>query len=264
MCPLEQAKPRVVLLTHDGAYSRLFMQEILADSNIDVVGVVYSKAFLHRGLSWMVDVCRFMSRVGVFYAIYQAYVAWCLPWLKGLQRVIEYPVFETNDVNSVACVTWLKAREPDFLLSFHFNQKILESVIVVPKNASLNFHPSYLPAWRGVDPVLFALQEPCSVLGGSVHRVTADIDAGDVLMRLPLSPAFVAGLVGTNARLFMLGGRMACKTIIDFETLDRQRIKQCDLPVNTVEDRYDGWSAVGQLGLTGLWKALWAKPRKVS
>lgn len=255
----EHTKPRVVLLTYDGAYSRLFMQSLLADASVEVVGVVYSKIFLHRGSNAVVDAWHYVCRVGLLYAIYQAYVAWVLPRVKGLRRWDDGPVFETNDVNSQTCVAWLRARKPDYLLSCHFNQKLLESVIEIPKRAVLNFHPSYLPAWRGVDPVLFALQEDRSMLGASVHCVTVDIDEGDVLLREKLANEYVAGLIKTNELLFKLGGRMAAEVTGDFERFNEQRMVQMDLGTGN----YDGWSAVGQLGLAGLWRALWAKPRKV-
>ena len=268
MSPLEQAKPRVVLLTHDDAYSRLFIQAFMADATVDLVGVIFSKAYLQRGSSGVVDLCRFVCRVGLFYALYQAYVAWWLPQIKGLRRWAKAAVLKTNDVNSPTAMGWIKVRAPDFLLSFHFNQKMLESVIEIPSRAALNFHPSYLPAWRGVDPVLFALQKSGATLGCSIHRVTAVIDAGDVLLREKLGCEHVAGLIKTNEALFMLGGRMAAEVIADFEMFDAQRVQQAqlesDLDLDLDAGRYDGWFAVGQLGVTGLWKALWAKPRKVS
>lgn len=255
---------RVVLLTHDGFYSRLFAREFLSSTGIDVVGIIYSTAYLGRGVTPIVDIFRFIANVGLFYAMYQAYIAWLLPWLKELGRKVNCPVMETNDVNSETSVAWLKDLNPDFLLSFHFNQKMSEPVIEVSKRAALNFHPSYLPAWRGVDPVLFALQEKGSVLGGSIHKVSAEIDEGDVLLREKLGNEHVAGLVKTNEALFTLGGRMAAEVIGDFDAFDGRRLRQAELVAGVdCKGRYDGWYNVGQLGLAGLWKALWAKPRKV-
>ena len=257
-------RKRVVLLTRDGLYSRLFVREFLSSAGIEVVGIVYSTAYLGRGATPVVDLLRFITRVGLFYAMYQACIAWLLPWLKGLRRKVNCPVMETNDVNSETLVVWLKDLNPDFLLSFHFNQKISESVIDVPKIDALNFHPSYLPAWRGVDPVMFALHEKGSVLGGSIHNVTAEIDEGDVLLREKLGNEHVAGLVKTNEALFTLGGRMAAEVIGDFDAFDGRRLRQAELIAGVdSKGRYDGWQNVGQLGLVGLWKALWARPRKV-
>lgn len=256
--------PRVVLLTADGAYSRLFINSFLASAEIEPIGLVLSTATLKRGQTGLSALRTFVRTVGLGYAIYQAYVCWILPWLRGLKPYREVPVFRTDDVNTSETVAWIKVLEPDFLLSFHFNQKLLHAVIGIPGQAALNFHPSYLPAWRGVDPVLFALQSHDSVMGASIHCLADEIDRGDVLLREKLGHEHVGGLIKTNAALFTLGGRMAAEVIKDFDALNRQRMAQRVLPVHGVEDRYDGWSAVGRLGLAGLWKALWAKPRKVS
>lgn len=255
---------RVVLLTRDGLYSRLFIREFLANTEFHVVGIVYSTTYLDRGATPVVDIFRFITRVGLFYAMYQACIAWLLPWIKGLKIDLNCPVLKSNNVNSNETVAWLNMINPDFLLSYHFNQKMLQSVIDMPKRAALNFHPSYLPAWRGVDPVLFALQEKGSLLGGSIHRVSTEIDEGDVLLREKLGIEHVAGLIKTNEALFKLGGRMAAEVLRDFDAFDSCRLRQADLDAGVDrKGRYDGWQNVGQLGLVGLWKALWARPRKV-
>ena len=257
-------RKRVVLLSRDGLYSRLFVREFLASAELDVVGIVYSTSYLSRGATPIVDIFRFLAKVGLFYAMYQAYIAWFLPWCKGFSRGVNCPILKSNNINSELTVAWLRELKPDFLLSCHFNQKMFQSVIDVPNFAALNFHPSYLPAWRGVDPVLFALQEKCSNLGGSIHRVTAEIDEGDVLLREKLGNEHVAGLIKTNEVLFTLGGRMAAEVLNDFDSFDGRRLSQAALEaVVGSQARYDGWYNVGQLGLVGLWKALWAKPPKV-
>ena len=256
--------PRVVLLTADGAYSRLFINSFLASAEVEPIGLVLSTATVKRGQTGLAALWTFVRTVGLGYAFYQAYVCWILPLLKGLKPYREVSILRTEDVNSAEMVARIKALEPDFLLSFHFNQKLLHAVIGIPGQAALNFHPSYLPAWRGVDPVLFALQSKDSVFGGSIHFLTDEIDRGDMLLREKLDYEYVDGLIKTNAALFTLGGRMAAEVIKDFNTLNRQRMAQWVLQVHDVEDRYDGWSAVGRLGLAGLWKALWANPRKTS
>lgn len=256
---MANATSRVVLLTADSIYSRSFLEAFRCSSNVEVAGVVLSTAYLKRGVGGLTGLCQFIRRVGVTYAFYQALVCWVLPWIKGKANYAS-PVLETNDINSVESVAWIRERKPDFLLSYHFNQKILESVIGIPKRAALNFHPSYLPDWRGVDPVLFALQNQSAVLGGSVHYVSPQIDEGDILLREKIGIEHVAGLIKTNEALFMLGGRMAGEVIGDFDRFEQRRLCQTDLGPG----HYDGWNAVGELGLKGLWKALWATPRKAS
>lgn len=251
--------PRVVLLTADSIYSRGFIEAFRLNSNVEFAGMVLSTAYLKRGVGGLTGLYLFIRSVGMSYAIYQAVVCWLLPWIKG-KAAYDIPVLETNDINSAESTGWIRERNPDFLFSFHFNQKVLESVCDIPERAALNFHPSYLPTWRGVDPVLFALQNKDSIFGASVHLIAPQIDAGDVLLREKLGNEHVAGLIKTNEALFTLGGRMAAEVIGDFKSFDAQRIHQADLG----NGHYDGWDSVGNLGLKGLWKALWAKPRKAS
>lgn len=260
---------RVVMLMRDSLYSRMFLGAFLdavakiRGSKIEVTGMVLSTSMVARKTSMFHDLLLFLRKAGVGYALYQACLSLLSARLSNQLERIDVPILKTNDVNSEKCVSWLESQSADFFLSYHFNQKMLQSVIDIPKIAALNFHPSYLPTWRGVDPVVFALQQPDSLVGGSIHRVSAEIDEGDVLLREKLGNEHVAGLIGTNEALFTLGGRMAADVISDFDAFDRRRLKQVDLVAMAGwEGRYDGWHNVGHLGLKGLWKALWAKPRK--
>lgn len=54
----------------------------------------------------------------------------------------------------------------------------------------LNIHPSLLPDFRGLHPQRQALEAGVSVSGCTVHRVTADLDAGPIVgrARVPVLP----------------------------------------------------------------------------
>lgn len=258
------------MLMRDSFFSRLFLRafldaaEKMQGSKIEVTAMVFSTSIIARKKTIFHDLLLFLRRAGVSYAFYQAYLSLLLTRLNEQLGRIDVPILKTNDVNADESVSWLKSQSADFFLSYHFNQKMFQSVICIPKIAALNFHPSYLPAWRGVDPVLFALQQADSVVGGSIHCMSPEIDEGDVLLREKLSNEHVAGLIRTNEALFTLGGRMAAEVLNDFDAFNSRRLRQTELePVVGSEACYDGWYNVGQLGLVGLWKALCAKPRKV-
>lgn len=260
MVEQKESAIKTILLTRDSLYSRLFINEILRSKNVDVVGILFSTTYLKRNSNPIVDLVSFVFRVGLSYALYQSYVSWILPWLKGVSSIDGVPILKSGDINSTHSLGWLQSLKPEVLLSFHFNQKLLDPAVRVPSKGALNFHPSYLPSWRGVDPVLFALQNDSSILGGSIHWIAPEIDEGDILLREKLGKEHVAGLIKTNEALFTLGGRMAGEVIGDLVNFERQRLLQADLGLG----HYDGWCAVSQLGLKGLLKALWAKPRKLS
>ena len=261
-------RPRVVLLTSDGAYSRLFAKSFLNFGRIDVVGVFFSSAYLYRGRGRLINLLYFAKKVGLSYALYQAYIAWIFPLFLGLKgkiwQVLAVPTLKSNNVNSLESIEWFRKLEADFLLSFHFNQKILEPTAATSKIATVNFHPSLLPQWRGVDPVLFALQDSNSSvtpsMGFSIHLVADQIDAGDLLLQKDLQDTSATGLIKINSSLFTEGGSIAAHVIAHFEDFYGSRISQSSWGIG----RYDGWDAVGKLGFSGLKKALCARPRTAS
>lgn len=53
-------------------------------------------------------------------------------------------------------------------------------------NAVLNIHPSLLPAFPGVDAQRQALEYGVKVSGATVHFVTPDLDAGPIVMQMPV------------------------------------------------------------------------------
>lgn len=57
-------------------------------------------------------------------------------------------------------------------------------------NAILNVHPSLLPAFPGTDAQRQALEHGVTIAGCTVHIVTAELDAGPIVMQaaVPVQP----------------------------------------------------------------------------
>lgn len=247
--------PRVILLTRDGRYSRLFYQHFISKFSGEVVGVGLSAAYLHRGVSPLVDLARYVARVGPAYAIYQAWVSCPAPMLCGglpsIRRMATQqgiPVYKTNDINDQASESWFGSLDADFMLSFHFNQRIGNHVISMANTAALNFHPSVLPAYRGVDPVLFGLADGHDGVGCSIHLLSEKLDQGDVLLQSAY-PRNSRGLVNNNSMLFSRGGELAARVINEFERYYPARFVQQE-----VEGNYYGWERIKRISL---WSKRW-------
>jgi methionyl-tRNA formyltransferase len=80
----------------------------------------------------------------------------------------------------------------------------------------LNVHPSLLPRWRGAAPVERAIMAGDSETGVTIHRTTAELDAGPIAAQrsLPIAPEDDAGIVYARA------GVVAAELLED--VLDRQ------------------------------------------
>jgi methionyl-tRNA formyltransferase len=65
----------------------------------------------------------------------------------------------------------------------------------------LNVHPSLLPRWRGAAPVERAIMAGDAETGVTIHRTTADLDAGPVAAQasFPIEPEDDAGVVYEHA-----------------------------------------------------------------
>ena len=53
-------------------------------------------------------------------------------------------------------------------------------------NRILNIHPSLLPSFPGIEPQRQALDHGVKVSGVTVHLVTADLDAGPIILQRPV------------------------------------------------------------------------------
>jgi methionyl-tRNA formyltransferase len=83
-------------------------------------------------------------------------------------------------VNAPETLEMLRAFQPEVLLTVFFNQILSpEALAVAPRGWTL--HPSLLPSFRGVSPVFWALAEGVPESGATLHRLTPEVDEGEIL-----------------------------------------------------------------------------------
>ena len=91
-----------------------------------------------------------------------------------------YPTREDYDR---ALVAELKAREVGLVCLAGFMRLLSPVFIEAFPDAILNIHPSLLPAFPGLDAQLQAWEHGVKVSGATVHLVTADLDAGPIVIQ---------------------------------------------------------------------------------
>jgi methionyl-tRNA formyltransferase len=74
-------------------------------------------------------------------------------------------------------------KQPDLLLSVHFNQRLGSEVLALPPRGALNVHGALLPRNRGLFPHFWALANGDSETGVTVHWMDERLDHGDVLLQ---------------------------------------------------------------------------------
>ncbi len=91
------------------------------------------------------------------------------------------PLERRGDVNAVDLVA--RVRRADLLLVAGCGRILGPEICAAPRIGALNFHPSLLPAYRGREPLFWALVRGESVVGVTVHRLTEEVDAGPILFQ---------------------------------------------------------------------------------
>lgn len=234
---------RVVLCTYPSVYSEVVLQELLKAPHIELVGVLSSTRVLNKSDSRLRASIRQIQLSGIRYAAYLLAITSLYTWLRWIfgkpslkqQLMIRnLACLETSDINSAESINFLKNLQPEVLLSAHFNQLIKPEVLALPRLASLNIHPSLLPAFKGVDPAFYALLRQARETGATVHYQNEQFDQGAILEQRPLSIRPLDTLFSLNLKLFKLGALAAVGQIAHL-TADTVGIPQ------TSVGRYDSW-----------------------
>lgn len=106
-------------------------------------------------------------------------------WLRFVQATAKLPRWLGADLADPQVVQALAALKPDLLVSGFYPKLIPQPVLDLAPG--INVHPSDLPRWRGPDPTHWAIRAGDEETAICVHQLTAELDAGAVLLRDPVA-----------------------------------------------------------------------------
>ncbi|WP_158826612.1 formyltransferase family protein [Mucilaginibacter lacusdianchii] len=86
---------------------------------------------------------------------------------------------------------WLNDVKPESVWVFGFPWNIPQELLDVPINGFINFHFGSFPLYRGADPMFWQLRNREPFAGLGIHRMTAEMDGGPVLLQK--ETAFIPG-----------------------------------------------------------------------
>jgi methionyl-tRNA formyltransferase len=119
------------------------------------------------------------------------------------------PLERCPDVNAPAFLSRLSSLSLDLLLVAGCAQILGPALLALPRVGALNFHPSRLPAFRGKEPLFWALCRGEPTVAITVHHLTAEVDAGPILFQIEIAVPARA----TSASLAPLVDREGAKLI---------------------------------------------------
>lgn len=129
------------------------------------------------------------------------------------ERII--PVWYVHNLNSDFCGELLAADPPD-LLVMGGARIARETILEIPRIATVNAHPGLLPGLRGHSTVGWALYKDLPQ-GVSIHFVDTHIDEGDIILRRELPVQWGDTHEKINERVATLAGEMMAEVFGYFE-----------------------------------------------
>ncbi|HEY9285119.1 MAG TPA: formyltransferase family protein [Pyrinomonadaceae bacterium] len=96
----------------------------------------------------------------------------------------------TSNINlDYELISQVKDLNPQVIFCCSWGQRIGPDLLRLPPLGWVNFHPSYLPAYRGPCPIEWQLIEGLNMGGCTAHFMTSKFDAGPIIkqIRVPIS-----------------------------------------------------------------------------
>ena len=106
--------------------------------------------------------------------------------VADLARAHGLPVLAPGSPNEPALVERLAALEADVFVSVYYRKLLGASLLALPRVAAVNLHGSLLPAYRGRAPLNWVLVNGETRTGVTLHHMTLEADAGDIVAQEPL------------------------------------------------------------------------------
>ncbi|MBL8525301.1 MAG: hypothetical protein JNN20_16600 [Betaproteobacteria bacterium] len=240
---------KVVFCTRGGIHGALVLHRLLSSPRVQLCGIVYSSRVAGPNDGFFTGVCRLLRQSGLTYLLY----LWCstslAEWLMRFSRLPpvlllaagnRIPMLTTSRINDESSRLFIAELKPDLLVSAFFNQQIGDAVAAIPSAGAVNIHPSVLPGFKGVDPVFFAAL--CEgETGVTVHRVTPELDGGNILRQESIAADRRDSVLRTTARLYDRGGELMVAMLDDIAS-GAMGTEQA------TEGRYDSWPTPTQVG----------------
>jgi methionyl-tRNA formyltransferase len=206
-----------VFCTRGGLFGALVLAHLRACDRIEICAIVRSSRTFDARFGFLRGALAYLQRCGIAYSLYLFCATTLADVVCRLARIGGVPaksrpsgprVLTTRDVNDERGVQFLRDCSPDLIVSAFFDQRLREAVLAIPRSSCVNIHPSLLPAFRGVDPVLQMRLHGAPCMGVTVHYMTPQLDAGTVLAQKSVVVPERASVFDVTARLFSEGAAL--------------------------------------------------------
>jgi phosphoribosylglycinamide formyltransferase-1 len=95
--------------------------------------------------------------------------------------VVDHKAFDTREAFDTALAAEIDRHQPTLVVLSGFMRILTPGFVAHYAGRLINIHPSLLPAFTGLNTHQRAIDMGCRFAGATVHRVTAELDHGDIL-----------------------------------------------------------------------------------
>lgn len=124
------------------------------------------------------------------------------PPVAEFAKANNIPCFQPEKASSPEFLETLRTLAPDVIITAAYGQILSTAFLQIPKRATVNIHPSLLPAYRGATPIPAALLDGCSETGVSVLFTVKALDAGAIIVQRTFAIDRYETNAGLTPRLF--------------------------------------------------------------
>ena len=160
--------PRVAFAGFPSDFSLAFLLRLL-QLDVQPVGIITSPG-AHPAILGDNALSRIADHLGI-------------PLIRAWRVNDEHSRFELEELNL------------DAVVMASFDQIVGARALALPKHGWLNVHPSRLPAYRGPEPVYWAIADGAPITGITMHKAAPKVDSGPILAQsaVPILPTDTTG-----------------------------------------------------------------------
>ena len=122
-------------------------------------------------------------------------------------------VWQPEKASAADFLDVLRQAAPDVIITAAYGQILSDNFLKIPKRATINIHPSALPAYRGATPVPAALLDGLKETAVTILFTVKALDAGNIILQEAFAIEPQEYSASLTSRLFAASGPMLLQAL---------------------------------------------------
>ena len=139
------------------------------------------------------------------------------PPVKEFARGRGLPVVQPEKLRDPAFLRWIGDLSPQAIVVAAYGKILPKALLDLPPHGAINVHGSLLPKYRGAAPIQHAILNGDSVTGITIMQVNERMDAGDILLQVPVEIRAEDTTGSLQARMAEVGAVALVEALVKLE-----------------------------------------------